>query len=60
MAEIAEAASDLRLQTNRSEVIRAAVTSGMGIGYSPTGQFEREHSAKVKAFVEHVAAAFMP
>jgi DNA-binding transcriptional LysR family regulator len=78
-----------RLQTNSSEVIRAAVTSGMGIGYSPIWLFEREldrgevvrlmpgwespaspihlvspperkHSAKVKAFVEHVAAAFMP
>lgn len=78
-----------RLQTNSSEVIRAAVTSGMGIGYSPTWLFERElasgevvrlmpgwespaspihlvspperkHSAKVKSFVEHVAAAFMP
>ncbi len=78
-----------RLQTNSSEVIRAAVTSGMGIGYSPTWLFEQElasgevmrlmpgwespaspihmvspperkHSAKVKAFVEHVAMAFMP
>jgi DNA-binding transcriptional LysR family regulator len=77
------------LQTNSSEVIRAAVTSGMGIGYSPTWLFEQElasgevvrlmpgwespaspihlvspperkHSAKVKAFVEHVAMAFMP
>ncbi len=78
-----------RLQTNSSEVIRAAVNSGMGIGYSPTWLFEQEldrgevvrlmpawespaspihlvspperkHSAKVKAFVEHVAHAFMP
>ncbi len=78
-----------RLQTNSSEVIRAAVTSGMGIGYSPTWLFEQEldrgevvrlmpgwespaspihlvspperkHSVKVKAFVEHVAMAFMP
>jgi DNA-binding transcriptional LysR family regulator len=77
------------LQTNSSEVIRAAVISGMGIGYSPTWLFEhelasgevvrlmpgwespaspihlisppeRKHSAKVKAFVEHVAMAFMP
>ena len=76
-----------RLQTNSSEVIRAAVISGMGIGYSPTWLFERElasgevvrlmpawespaspihlvspaerkHSAKVKAFVDHVALAF--
>ena len=31
-----------RLQTNSSEVIRAAVTSGMGIGYSPTWLFEQE------------------
>ncbi len=78
-----------RLQTNSSEVIRAAVNSAMGIGYSPTWLFEQElasgevvrlmpgwespaspihlvspperkHSAKVKAFVEHVANAFMP
>jgi DNA-binding transcriptional LysR family regulator len=78
-----------RLQTNSSEVIRAAVISGMGIGYSPTWLFEQElasgevvrlmpgwvspaspihlvspperkHSAKVKAFMEHVAIAFVP
>ena len=30
------------LQTNRSEVIRAAVLAGMGIGYSPTWLFEDE------------------
>lgn len=30
------------LQTNSSEVIRAAVLSGMGIGYSPTWLFDRE------------------
>ena len=71
------------IQTNSSEVIRASVISGMGIGYSPTWLFEselasgevvrampewdspqspihlvsppeRKHSAKVKAFVEHV------
>ena len=75
-----------RIQTNSSEVIRSAVTSGMGIGYSPTWLFEselssgevvrlmpdwespqspihlvsppeRKHSAKVKAFVEHVGTA---
>jgi DNA-binding transcriptional LysR family regulator len=74
------------IQTNSSEVIRSALTSGMGIGYSPTWLFEpelasgeivrlmpdwespqspihlvsppeRKHSAKVKAFVEHVAIA---
>ena len=78
-----------RLQTNSSEVIRAAVISGKGIGYSPTWLFEQElasgevvrlmpgwespaspihlvspperkHSAKVKAFVEHVAIALRP
>jgi DNA-binding transcriptional LysR family regulator len=72
------------IQSNSSEVIRFAVTSGMGIGYSPTWLFEpeiksgevvrlmphwespqspihlvsppeRKHSAKVKAFMEHVA-----
>jgi DNA-binding transcriptional LysR family regulator len=76
------------LQTNSSEVIRSAVTSGMGIGYSPTWLFEpeltggevvrlmpdwespqspihlvsppeRKHSAKVKAFVEHLSAALI-
>jgi DNA-binding transcriptional LysR family regulator len=30
------------LQTNSSEVIRASVLSGMGIGYSPTWLFEDE------------------
>ena len=74
------------IQTNSSEVIRSAVTSGMGIGYSPTWLYEpeltseevvrlmpdwespqspihlvsppeRKHSAKVKAFVEHISAA---
>ena len=33
------------LQTNSSEVIRAAVLSGMGIGYSPTWLFEHEMAA---------------
>lgn len=71
------------LQTNSSEVMRASILSGMGIGYSPTwlldaeiaqGEVqrllpdwealplpihlvsppERRHSAKVKAFAEHV------
>jgi DNA-binding transcriptional LysR family regulator len=74
------------LQTNSSEVIRASVLAGMGIGYSPEWLFEQElasgevqrllpdweplpipihlvsprerrHSAKVKAFAEHVARA---
>lgn len=74
------------LQTNSSEVMRAAVLGAMGIGYSPTWLFdqelasgevqhllpdweaaaipihlvsprERKHSAKVKAFAEHVAEA---
>jgi DNA-binding transcriptional LysR family regulator len=31
-----------RLQTNSSEVIREAVISGMGIGYSPTWLFDEE------------------
>lgn len=30
------------LQTNSSEVVRASVLSGMGIGYSPTWLFEKE------------------
>jgi DNA-binding transcriptional LysR family regulator len=74
------------LQTDSSEVIRASVLAGMGIGYAPTWLFEaeiangevlrvlpdwsvlspiqlvspqqRRHSAKVRAFVEHVAEAF--
>nr|WP_255556904.1 LysR family transcriptional regulator [Sodalis sp. dw_96] len=74
------------MQTNSSEVLRSAVTTGMGIGYSPTWLFdaelasgevvrlmadwespqspihlvsppERKHSAKVRAFVAHIAAA---
>lgn len=31
-----------RLQTNSSEVVRAAVLSGMGVGYSPTWLFDDE------------------
>lgn len=75
------------LQTNSSEVIRASVLAGMGIGYAPDWLFDEElrsgeivalmpawqapsvplslvsppqrlHSAKVRAFAEHVAAAF--
>jgi DNA-binding transcriptional LysR family regulator len=74
------------LQTNSSEIIRASVLRGMGLGYSPTWLFDeeiasgevqvllpewparplpiqlvsppgRKHSAKVKAFGEHVAHA---
>jgi len=74
------------LQTNSSEVIRAAVLAGMGMGYSPTWLFdneitkgevqrllpdwetqpmpihlvsppERQHSAKVKTFGDHVGKA---
>jgi DNA-binding transcriptional LysR family regulator len=74
------------LQTNSSEVIRASVLAGMGIGYAPNWLFddelasgevvrilpdwealpipvnlvspvERRHSAKVKAFADHVGQA---
>ena len=74
------------LQTNSSEVMRASILSGMGIGYSPEWLFDREiasgelqqllpdwetvtmpihlvspqerrHSAKVRAFAEHVGKA---
>jgi DNA-binding transcriptional LysR family regulator len=74
------------LKTNSSEVVRAAVLAGMGVGYSPAWLFydelksgevvsllphwqppllpmhlvmppARRHSAKVKAFGDHVAAA---
>lgn len=73
------------IKTNSSEVLRSAVTTGMGIGFSPTWLFdaelakgdvvrlmpdwespqspihlvsppERKHSAKVRAFVAHIAA----
>lgn len=73
------------IQTNSSEVIRAAVIGGMGLAYAPVWLFEQEladgavrrllpawdcpaspihlvspperkHSAKVKAFVKHIAA----
>lgn len=77
--------ADGNLQTNASEVVRAAVLSGMGIGYAPLFLFEaelergeiesllpdwtvqdlplhlvsppqRRHSAKVRAFGDHVVA----
>lgn len=77
------------LQTNSSEVMRASILSGMGIGYSPEWLFdkeiasgelqrllpdwetvtvpihlvspqERRHSAKVKAFADHVGKAMAP
>ncbi|QWT18722.1 LysR family transcriptional regulator [Bacillus sp. NP157] len=79
---------DGTLQTDSSEVVRAAVLAGMGVCYTPTWLFEEElasgdvvrllpdwsvpspihlvspqerrHSAKVRAFVDHVAAAFQP
>lgn len=74
------------LQTDSSEVVRAAILAGMGVCYTPTWLFEEEiargdvvkllpdwsilspihlvspqerrHSAKVRAFMDHVAAAF--
>lgn len=75
-----------RLKTNSSEVVRAAVLAGMGIGYAPTWLFEselasgelqcllpdwparpipmhlvspreRQNSAKVQAFGDHLAQA---
>lgn len=56
------------LQTNSSEVLRAAVLDGQGIGYLPDWQVAlipihlvspaaRKHSAKVRAFGDHVADA---
>lgn len=76
---------DGNLQTNSSEVLRASILAGMGIGHAPAWLFdeeiasgevvtllpdwhtfaspihlvsppERRHSAKVKAFADHVAA----
>jgi DNA-binding transcriptional LysR family regulator len=78
---------DGNLQTNSSEVMRASILAGMGIGHAPTWLFEdeiacgevvtllpdwhtfaspihlvsppeRRHSAKVRAFADHVAAGF--
>lgn len=74
------------LQTDSSEVVRAAILAGMGVCYTPTWLFEEEiargdvvkllpdwsilspihlvspqerrHSAKVRAFMDHVAASF--
>ena len=74
------------LQTDSSEVVRAAILGGMGVCYTPTWLFEEEiargdvvkllpdwsilspihlvsprerrHSAKVQAFMDHVATAF--
>ena len=74
------------LQTDSSEVIRASVLAGMGIGYTPSWLFEdeiasgevvrvlpdwsmlspihivmpqeRRHSAKVRAFSDHLANGF--
>jgi DNA-binding transcriptional LysR family regulator len=75
-----------QLQSNSSEVVRAAVLAGMGMAYSPDWLFEaelasgdvvtllpdwqtpplpiqlvsppgRQHSAKVKAFAEHIRAS---
>jgi DNA-binding transcriptional LysR family regulator len=77
---------DGNLQTNSSEVMRASILAGMGIGHSPVWLFdeeiacgevvtllpdwhthpipihlvsppERRHSAKVRAFADHVATA---
>lgn len=76
------------LQTNSSEILRAAVIDGIGIAYAPTWLFqdqiargdvqvlmpgwepsplplhvvsppERRHSAKVRAFSEHLSAALV-
>lgn len=49
------------LQTNSSEVIRASVLSGMGIGYSPTWLFEEElASAELRVLLPDWPAPSLP
>lgn len=49
------------LQTNSSEVIRASVLSGMGIGYSPTWLFEDElASGELKVLLPNWPAPPLP
>ncbi len=49
------------LQTNSSEVIRASVLSGMGIGYSPTWLFEEEMAAgELQVLLPHWPAPPLP
>lgn len=48
-------------QTNSSEVIRAAVLAGMGIGYSPTWLFEAEMaSGELRVLLPHWPAPPLP
>jgi DNA-binding transcriptional LysR family regulator len=49
------------LQTNSSEVVRAAVLSGMGIGFSPTWLFEQEMAqGELQVLLPHWPAPSMP
>jgi DNA-binding transcriptional LysR family regulator len=49
------------LQTNSSEVIRAAVLAGMGIGFAPTWLFETElASGEVQHLLPDWEAAAIP
>jgi DNA-binding transcriptional LysR family regulator len=49
------------LQTNSSEVIRASVLSGIGIGYSPTWLFEREIAAgELRVLLPHWSVPPLP
>jgi DNA-binding transcriptional LysR family regulator len=50
-----------RVQTNSSEVVRTAIISGMGIGYSPTWLFEPElASGEVVRLMPHWESAASP
>jgi DNA-binding transcriptional LysR family regulator len=49
------------LQTNSSEVIRASVLAGMGIGYSPTWLFDQELArGQIQHFLPEWEAAAIP
>lgn len=49
------------LQTNSSEVVRAAVLSGMGIGFSPTWLFDDERrGADLKVLLPHWPTPALP
>ncbi len=49
------------LQTNSSEVVRAAVLDGMGIGYSPVWLFSEElRSGKVSTLLPDWSASLLP
>jgi DNA-binding transcriptional LysR family regulator len=48
------------LQTNRNEVIRVGVLSGMGVGYSPDWHFEKEARSGEVLTLDHLVAFLAP